>query len=1070
MTFPQIQNAVNAGELSPELFGRTDLDKYKKGLSTCRNMYASYRGGASSRAGLAYVGQCKQGAMGLASTVPPAQNIPFQFSQQQGIMLEFGDQYIRFIINGAYVTESPINITGVSKASQGVVTCTQSFTDGDWVYISGIVGMTQLNGRTFIVSDRSSTTFKLKSTLTGNYINTSAYTTYTSGGTAARIYTLATPYADDDVYLIKWTQSADVMTLTHPSYAPHDLSRITNDNWELNATTFSSGIDAPTTSTVTTSAGGTFYYSYAATAVDLLTGEESAASPAGTTQSVNIGVTAATITVNVAGVTGAGSYNFYRAPETSGAQGAGGALFGYVGTSLGPSFTDTNIVPDYSVTPPVHQNPFAVCASLGINMTNYGTSYSPTTTTVALSQANTGWTGFPVVINGQIQWVVQQNAGEGITSGATVVFTDASGGHSASATINIGPSTGTFPGVSAYFQQRRFYADSTNNPDTYWASQPGAFTNFDTSTPVQDFDAITGSPWSQQVNGIEYMINMPGGLVILTGLGAWQLAGGGGGLASATALTPSSQVATPQAYNGCDFHIKPIQINYDILYVQAKGAIVRDLSYNFFVNIYTGTDLTVLSNHLFTGHQIERWDWQEEPNKLLWACRDDGILLCLTYLKEQDVYAWTRHDSNGLFQSVGCIPEPVQTDAANNDSPIILDAAYFVVQRLIQNNGMPIYAYFQERMDNRIWQNIEDTFCVDAGLAYPQAEPDATLTVSSSSGVSTLNQPNLIYGGANYGGSTFGSIVDPTGSGAIAALTITGGAVTAASVSGTLTGYTAPQFIVTDPSGLGGGAAIDITLNNVAIVTAAPGVFANSAGSGAAGDVIRVGGGIMDVTTYGSSTSLTVNVLRPIATVFPDDPLNTPVPAVSGLWTIATPVITLSGLEHLEGMTASCLADGVIVEPQIVVGGAITLPVAASNVVAGLGFACQLQTMYFDMPGPTVQGRRKTIFQSVARVEKSAGPIQFGANQPDQSVQPNNLTLPWGTGVYPPLTEESPPITTQTPLQPFGLFTGDIFANISDALGGDGGQLAVQQLNPVPLNVLALVPFVQMGDDIDTSQ
>jgi hypothetical protein len=245
----------------------------------------------------------------------------------------------------------------------------------------------------------------------------------------------------------------------------------------------------------------------------------------------------------------------------------------------------------------------------------------------------------------------------------------------ASATASIGPTTGTYPSVVAYWQQRRFYANTDNNPDTYYASQPGAFTNFDSSVPTNAADAVTGTPWGQQVNGITWMVPMPGGLVILTGLGAWQLSGG----TQNAPFGPDTQVATAQAYNGVNPIVKPITINYDILYVQQKGSIVRNFAYDFFTNIYTGADLTVLSNHLFTGYDINRWDWAEEPNKLIWAVRSDGKLLSMTYMRgpyafqaqEGDVFSWARHDTSGLFQSVAVVTEP----------PV--DAPYFIVKRSI---------------------------------------------------------------------------------------------------------------------------------------------------------------------------------------------------------------------------------------------------------------------------------------------------------------------------------------------------------------------------------------------------
>ena len=102
-----IQNGLNAGELTPSLFGRTDLEKYALGCSTSRNFFASYKGGASSRAGLAYVGMCKQ-----QYPVPP-RDIPFQFSIDQGYVLEFGQNYMRVKSDGAYVVEASKNVVSV---------------------------------------------------------------------------------------------------------------------------------------------------------------------------------------------------------------------------------------------------------------------------------------------------------------------------------------------------------------------------------------------------------------------------------------------------------------------------------------------------------------------------------------------------------------------------------------------------------------------------------------------------------------------------------------------------------------------------------------------------------------------------------------------------------------------------------------------------------------------------------------------------------------------------------------------------------------------------------------------
>jgi hypothetical protein len=290
------------------------------------------------------------------------------------------------------------------------------------------------------------------------------------------------------------------------------------------------------------------------------------------------------------------------------------------------------------------------------------------------------------------------------------------------------------------------------------------------------------------------------------------------------------------------------------------------------------------------------------------------------------------------------------------------------------------------------------------------------------------------------------------------------GVVTGASVGDTLTGYSQPTFVVIDPTNAGGGAVVDIAVTSVALAYATSGVFADGPGQGEAGDVIRMGGRIMQVTEFLSPSDLVVNVLRNEGQVIQDDPLASAVPAYPGQWSIGAPVSTIYGLNHLEGMTVSILADGVVVTPQVVAAGTITLPQAASKVVVGLGFTAQVQTLYWDAPaqGGTVQGRRKEIDQVIARVQASGLPFSIGVNQPDAAAQPGGMTVPWAN-----LTDVQGPSSANNPLQPNDLFTGDIWCNVADQLGVTGGQVAVQQSLPLPLNLLAALPYVRLNDDVD---
>lgn len=1068
MSFVSIKNSLAAGELSPALYGRTDLEKWGSGTSTCRNFYVNYRGGVQSRAGLAYVGTCKQ-----QYPIPP-RDIPFQFSLNQGYVLEFGEHYLRIKSDGAYVTEATKTVTSVSSAGLFTTSAVHGYSIGDWVYD---IGNTSFSGLTWIIATTPTTSTFTVTNLFGTAI-TSA--TASGAGTVARIYTVTSPYTAVDLPYLKYAQSADVMTLTcvntitSTEYSPYSLVRNSNTNWVFTATTFSAIVSAPTGLTATARSSDTLttWYSYVVTAVDATTGEESVASAIASVQNNDIAIFAGSNTLKWNSVNSAGSYNVYLAPASYQVGVPVSSVFGFIGTALGPSFTDDNITPDFTVVPPVHNDPFARGSIIQVRPTAGGTNYDQSTIGYTVTTSTgTGFSGRPVVGNGSLIGFIIDNKGKGYISADTIAFTDSGGGlatgnfvvatnavdgaslivngvtikfrrssaapgfnevplgntialtlqslsnflnsssdisiacavytydsthlyityktpgvvgndytinigttvgwtasgtnltgggtmgSGATATLFVSAETGTYPGVTAYFQQRRVYAASLNSPDTYWMSQTGLFSNMDSSIPVTDSDAIIGTPWAQQVNGIQFLVPMPGGLVTLTGKGAWQVNGG-----SAAAITPSNQNAVPQAYNGCNDTVNPLTINYDILYVQAKGSIVRDLSYNFYTNIYTGTDLTILSNHLFLNKQVVQWAYAEEPYKLIWVVMSDGTMLCLTYLKEQEIYAWSRHDTNGLFVSVCSVTEP----------PV--DAIYTIVQRYVQG----AWRYYSERMNNRVWSQVEDAFCIDSGLTTTLNFPSATLTASTAS------------------------------------------------------------------------------VGTNATFTASAGVFT----SGNIGDILRIGNGKAVITSFSSTTVVLGTITEEITQTVPDDPNNLPEPALSGSWSVSTPITTISGLNHLEGLTVSILADGSVVPNQTVINGSITLPQQSASLVhIGLPYTCQLQTLYVEHPeeGNTAQNRRKTISSVGVRLEASRG-LTIGADQSDASTNQDNATIPWTN-----MNE----IKERTEFDFAGvaipLYTGDYYKNITSGWSVKG-QVALQQTYPLPASITSLILYWTLGD------
>lgn len=768
MANPIIQTSFNSGEWAPNLYGRVDLQKYHSGATLLKNFFVDYRGGVTTRPGTRYIGTCKSN-----ETV---RLLPFQASFSVTYILEFGQGYIRFINNGAYVVESGTSISAQTPGSPVVFTDTaHGYAIGDWLLIGG---------NYYIVLGTAPNTFTLTD-LFGNPINTNPFTLPIP---AQRVYTLLnSPYQASDVFGIKYAQNVNTLILCHPNYAPYQLVLHTATNWTLSAINFGSTISAPTGVSTSVSTGGALFIDYVVTANDVNNQESQISGIAGANPA-----SGATITISWAPVAGATSYNIYRTIVSDSAI-PNGQQFGFIGNVTGTSFVDgQNIVVDFSQGPPIVENPFQGTGVSSLALTAGGSGYtsapavvftggSPTTPasascdltakTFVLTHSGvyaafivgellscgfgitvqvTGMipfgTGFAITsvllvsggefsampigdlfFSGEGGFVYSHGGiqitgcavnklflashGAGYLSAPGVGFSGGGGiGAAATATIGSSGSAGN-PTVPGIVQQRLFLGGMTLSPGQFNMSQPGAYYNFNTTFPVAPDDAIQATLTNTTLNSIKSVVPVSAGLVIFADKGAWLLNGGSAGAPiSATSLS-----ANPQSYSGAS-DLPPIVTPNDLLYVQAKNSIVRDLSYNFYINNYVGNDISVLSSHLFYGFSMVQWAWAEEPFKIAWLVRSDGQMLSLTFVKEQELMAWTHHITNGTYVSVVSVNEPT---AIGN-----VDATYVVVKRNI--NGQSVN--YVERMVELYYPNdFQSSWQVDAGIGY-NASPATTFS------------------------------------------------------------------------------------------------------------------------------------------------------------------------------------------------------------------------------------------------------------------------------------------------------------------------------------------------------
>ena len=220
-----------SGELSSKMEGRIDFEKYSSGCKTLENMLIHPQGAATRRTGTQFISEVKTSSL-------KTRLIPFEFSTTQTYMLEFGNGYIRFFKEKGQILEGDITISGITKANPGVVTATaHGYSNGDFVVISSVVGMTQVNNKTFKVSNKATNTFELQD-VDGNNVDTSGYSTYSSAGTANKIYQITTSYTTAQLENLKFAQSADTMYICHSSHEVSKLTRTGHTSWTLSEVDF----------------------------------------------------------------------------------------------------------------------------------------------------------------------------------------------------------------------------------------------------------------------------------------------------------------------------------------------------------------------------------------------------------------------------------------------------------------------------------------------------------------------------------------------------------------------------------------------------------------------------------------------------------------------------------------------------------------------------------------------------------------------------------------------------------------------------------------------------------------
>lgn len=207
-----------------------------------------------------------------------------------------------------------------------------------------------------------------------------------------------------------------------------------------------------------------------------------------------------------------------------------------------------------------------------------------------------------------------------------------------------------YPKMACFFQDRLVLAATKKEPYSIWMSRTGDYPNFGIEKVdggVTDDSAIKADLITR--NGFEILHLVPAkDLVILTTGNEWIIEG-------SSVITPAKINPRPQTMRGSNT-CPPQHIGNRIVHVQRSGKTVRDLGYQYDADNYNGDDLTLLATHLTEGHKLVSSAYIQEPNSTLYYVRDDGVLLSLAFIKEQNVFAWSHQKTDGKYKKVASIP------------------------------------------------------------------------------------------------------------------------------------------------------------------------------------------------------------------------------------------------------------------------------------------------------------------------------------------------------------------------------------------------------------------------------
>ncbi|WP_346688968.1 hypothetical protein [uncultured Cloacibacillus sp.] len=690
--FPS-QVSFAAGELAPSLYGREDLAKYAVGLRTLKNFTVHPHGGVSNRAGMRYVAEAKHAGKAVRL-------VPFEYSDADAYLLEFGDEYVRFYKNGAQLAKDGSPYELETPYLEGELRALSFAQSADVLFIvhpnhppmelaryadtSWTLEKCSFKGGPFRTMNSTDTTIALSS-MTGNVTLTASAALFNAGHAGALFsvfhhvdeVTKKTSGNDGKVWESVFIQGTLINMVPVLVCADEEqLAKLTVGSLVRFGDTYS---------VVQSVSGNVIEFSPSPEwQLEVFTGEvlissEGAGWPLEITAYEGWHVLSS-------GFWG-GTVRLQRYDEDE-------ARWTdiYTFTSGSTKTSCKNYDESGTVEEPTR---FRLTAEsfetfLPEGNTDADRGYFELTAEAADYECC-------IRINSVTSATVAQGTFEKDAASTRTTRNWSEGAWS---------DYRGWPCAVGFNQDRLCFGGNASEPQNVWMSVTGDYYNFERHLVLQDDDAVTASLVSRKVSPVRAFVPLSS-LVVLTAGAEWTISAGG----TKSAITPSSLEANVQGYRGASM-VTPVVIGNMVLFVQKQGKIIRDLGYAFESDSYSGNDLTVLATHLFKDRTVAAMDYQQDPDSIVWVALDDGSLLALTYLREQDVVAWSRIETDGEVESVCCLSSAER------------DEVWLAVKRQ-SGDG---YKRFIEQMAARSAESPQECFFVDCGVTKRYETPQSEIT------------------------------------------------------------------------------------------------------------------------------------------------------------------------------------------------------------------------------------------------------------------------------------------------------------------------------------------------------